>query len=116
MTDYTKYQNKAFAKVQKYGSPFTVKKAGKKVYDKDTGTYTDTGETYTGVALQFTFDQKDIDGTNIKFADVKFMAVVSGNVQSNDTVTFDGKSYTVIAARPLNLNGKTDIYWTIQAR
>ena len=115
--NYTKYQSKAFAKVQKYGSPFTVKKADKKVYDKDTGTYSDTGETDTGVALQFTFDQKDIDGTNIKFADVKFMAVLkSGNPQSNDTVTFEGKSYTIINARPLNLNGQTDIYYTIQAR
>ena len=115
--NYTKYQSKAFAKVQKYGSPFTVKKAGKKIYDKDTGTYSDTGESYTGVALQFSFDQKDIDGTNIKFADVKFMAVLkSGNPQTNDTVTFEGKTYTIIAARPLNLNGMTDIYWTIQAR
>lgn len=113
---YQKYADKAFSKIQEKGSPITVKRAGKKIYNPATNKYADSGIELNGYACQFTFDQKDINGTNIKFADVKFMAVLDGRPLSNDTITFEGKSYTIVDARPLNIDGKTDIYYTIQAR
>lgn len=114
--NYQKYANKVFAKLKEKGSPITVKRSGKKTYDPKTNKTTDNGVEFKGYACQFSFDQKDIDGTNIRFEDVRFMAALDGRPQSNDTVTFEGKTYTVINARPFNVNGKTDIYYTIQAR
>lgn len=114
--NYQKYANKAFAKLKEKGSPITIKRSGKKVYDPATNTYTDTGTELSGYACQFGFDQRDIDGTNIRFSDVRFMASLNGRPQSNDSITFEGKTYTVVIARPFNVNGKTDIYFMIQAR
>ena len=114
--NYQKYADKAYEKIKKYGSPITVKRSGKKVYDKTTNTYIDTGEEFSGVAIQRNFDQKNIDGTNIKFGDVMFMAQLSKRPQSNDTVVFGDRNYTVINVEPMNVDGKTDIFVNIQAR
>lgn len=114
--NYQKYADKAFSKLKKYGSPITVKRSGKKVYDKTTNTYIDNGEEFSGVAIQRNFDQRNIDGTNIKFGDVLFMAQLKERPQSNDTVTFGGKKYTVINVSPMNVDGNVDIFVNIQAR
>ena len=114
--NYQKYHNKAFDKVKKYGSSIIIKRIGESEYNPDTDTYTETTVEITGVALQLNFEQKDYDGTNVKYGDVKFMAVLNGRPETNDTVEFEGKSYVIINPRPLNLDGKTDIYCIIQAR
>ena len=76
--NYQKYADKAFSKLKQYGSPITIKRSGKKVYDKTTNTYIDTGEEFGGVAIQRNFDQKNIDGTNIRMGDIQFMASLNG--------------------------------------
>lgn len=114
--NYQKYADKAFAKIKQFGSAITVKRSGKKVYDKKTNTYTDTGEEFSGYAIQRNFDQRNIDGTNIKFGDVLFMAVMEQRPQSNDTVTFGGRKYTVIDVEPLNVDGSVDIVVNVHAR
>ena len=114
--NYQKYANKAFAKVKEKGSPVTVKRSGNKKYNPETNTYNDTGVELKGYACQFDFDQKDIDGTNVKFSDVKFMAVLDGRPMSNDTIVFKSKSYTIVDAKSLNIDGNTDIYYTVWAR
>lgn len=113
---YEKYQKKAFDKVKKYGSSIIIKRTGESQYNQDTDEYEDTAVKITGVALRLNFEQRDIDGTNVKYGDVKFMAVLNGTPQTNDTVEFEGNSYVIIYPRPLNLDGKTDIYCIIQAR
>lgn len=114
--NYQKYADKAYTKIKKYGSPITVKRSGKKIYDKTTNTYIDNGEEFSGVAIQRNYSQRDIDGTNIKIGDVQFMASMDKRPQANDEVVFEGRRYTVINCQPLNVNGKTDIFVTIQAR
>ncbi len=114
--NYQKYADKAYTKIKQYGSPITVKRAGKKEYNTATNTYTDSGEEYTGFAIQRNFNQHNIDGTNIKFGDVLFMASLNGEPMSNDTVTFGGKSYTVVSVQTMNPDGNTDIFYNIQAR
>lgn len=116
MKDYTVYQKRAYEKIKQYGSPVTVKRAGKKEYDKTTNTYTDTGVEYTGYAIQSSFDQKNIDGTNIKFGDILLMCTLNGVPMSNDTVTFGSKMYTVITVDVLSPDGATNILYNIQAR
>ena len=44
------------------------------------------------------------------------MASLNGKPYSNDKIEFEGNKYTVVLAIPLNPNGKTDIFWNIQAR
>lgn len=114
--NYQKYADKAFSKLKQYGSPITIKRSGKKVYDKTTNTYIDNGEEFSGVAIQKNFDQKNIDGTNIKFGDVQFMAQLPKSPQSNDTVVFGGRTYTVINVDPMNVDGNVDIFVNIHAR
>lgn len=114
--NYQKYADKAYIKIKQYGSPITVKRAGKKTYDPATNTYTDTGIEFGGYAIQRNYDQKNIDGTNIKFGDVMFMAVLDNKPQSNDEVSFKGHKYTVKDYQTMNPNGETDIFYTIQAR
>ena len=114
--DYTKYATKAFTKVKKYGSPVTITRARGKEYDIDKDEYTDTGTQFGGFALQSRFEQRDIDGTNIMFGDIKFMAVLYDKPMTDDTITFEGSTYTIKNVFPLNPNGKTNIYYIIQAR
>lgn len=116
MRKYAEYQKRAYSKIKQYGSPITIKRAGKMVYDKTTNTYTDSGEEYTGYAIQSSFDQKNIDGTNIKFGDILLMCSLSGVPKSNDTVTFGSKAYTVIAVDVLSPDGATNILYNIQCR
>lgn len=113
---YQKYADKAYKKIKQYGSPVTVKSSGKKVYDDKTNTYTDTGNEFHGFAIQRNYDQRDIDGTNIRVGDVQFMAVLDGVPKSNDKITFGGKSYTVINVNTLNPDGTVNIFYTIQGR
>ena len=114
--NYQKYSDKAYEKLKKYGSTIMIKQSGQKEYDPATNTYVDNGLSVVGVAIQRQYSQKDIDGTNIRMGDVEFMASLNGKPQTNDEIEFEGKRYTVILANPLNLNGKTDIFWKIQAR
>lgn len=114
--NYQKYADKTFSKLKQKGSPITIKRSGKKVYDETTNTYIDNGEEFSGVAIQRNFNQKNIDGTNIKFGDVLFMAQLSKRPQSNDIVTFGGRTYTVINVDPMNVDGNVDIFVNIQAR
>jgi len=114
--NYQKYADKAYTKIKKYGSPITIKRSGKAEYNKETNKYEDSGETISGVAIQRNYDQRNIDGTNIRMGDVQFMASLNGQPKSNDNITFVGKSFVVVNAVPMNPDGTTDIFYTIQAR
>lgn len=114
--NYTPYANKAFEKIKKYGSAIMITHSGSKEYNPETDEYEDTGSIVLGVAIQRQYSQKDIDGTNIRMGDVNFMASLNGKVYSNDVIEFEGNNYTVVLAVPLNPDGKTDIFWNIQAR
>ena len=114
--NYTPYANKAYTKIKKYGSAIMITHSGESVYNPETNEYEDTGSTVVGVAIQRNYSQKDIDGTNIRIGDINFMASLNGKPYSNDVIEFEGNQYTVVRAIPLNPNGKTDIFWDIQAR
>lgn len=114
--NYGKYAEKAYEKIRKYGSAITVRRGGKKVYDPETNAYEEFGEEFGGVALQRSFSQKNIDGINVKFGDVLFMACVDGKPQSDDTVIFGDRKFTVVNVEFVNPDGMTDIFVRIQAR
>lgn len=114
--NYQKYADKAYSKIKKYGSAIMITHSGKAEYDEATDTYVDTGTTVTGVAIQRQYNQRDVDGTNIRTGDINFMASLNGKPFSNDVIEYEGQKYTVVSAMPLSPNGQTDIFWTIQAR
>lgn len=114
--NYQKYADKAFDKIKQYGSPIIVKRSGKKVYDKATNEYVDTGAEFIGYALQRNFNQQNIDGTNIRFGDIMLMCVLEEEPKSNDTVLFAEKTYTILSVEPFNPDGKTAIFYEVQAR
>ena len=113
---YQKYYDKAFKKVKEKGSPIVIKGTGGASYNPETDEYEGDEIEIAGYACQFNFDQKDIDGANIKSTDVKFMAVLNGKPQTDYTVIFEGNSYKIVNPKTLNIDGKTDIYWILQAR
>lgn len=114
--NYSKYADKAYSKIKQYGSPIKITCSGNKPYNFSTNTYEDSGKEINGYALQSSFDQKNIDGTNIRFGDVVLLAVLDGVPKSNDTVVFCEKSYTAVSVDVLSPDGKTGIYYRIQAR
>ena len=114
--NYKPYADKAYTKIKKYGSAIMITHSGSAEYNPVTNAYEDSGTTVTGVAIQRQYNQRDIDGTNIRIGDINFIASLNGKPYSNDVIEFEGNKYTVINAIPLNPNGKTDIFWTIQAR
>lgn len=114
--NYSKYAKKAYSKIKQYGSPITVTRAGNKTYNVETNSYDDNGKTISGYSLLSSFNQKDIDGTNIKFGDILFFASLDDVPKSNDTVLYNGKSYTVVNVDVFAPDGKTDIFYNIQAR
>ena len=114
--NYQKYADKAFSKIKQYGSPITVKRAGKKVYDPATNKYVDNGEEFNGHALKMNYDQKNVDGTNVRMGDVRFMAALDGVPKSGDEAVFAGEKWSVVSVQPCNMDGAVDIYFNIQAR
>jgi hypothetical protein len=114
--NYQKYANKAYDKIKRYGSAIIISHSGNKEYNRETDEYEEVVNSVLGVAIQRNYNQRDIDGTNIRIGDINFMASLNGKVYSNDVIEFEGNTYTVIRAIPLNPDGKTDIFWNIQAR
>ena len=114
--NYQKYALTAYKKLKQYGSPITIKRSGKREYNPDTNTYTDGGTELGGFAIMRNYNQHNIDGTNIRIGDVQFMAYLSGQPKSNDSITFGNKKYTVVNVDVMNPDGNTDIFYTIQAR
>lgn len=114
--NYTKYAQKAYEKIKKYGSPITIIRSGNKVYNPQNNEYEDIGEKINGYSLLNNFNQKNIDGTNIKFGDVLFFASLEKTPKSNDTILFNDKSYTIIDVNVFSPDGKTNIFYNIHAR
>lgn len=114
--NYQKYANKAYSKIKQYGSPITIQRSGSTSYNPLTDKYENNGVILSGFALQNNFDQKNIDGTNIRYGDVLLMCVLDGEPKSNDTIAFGSRGYTVVNVEVLSPDGQTDIYYKIQAR
>lgn len=114
--NYSKYQTKAYAKIKQYGSVIKVIRSGGNVYNPKTNEYVKNEETISGYALQSSFKQNNIDGTNIRIGDVYFLAVLDGVPKTNDSVIFGDKSYTVVNVDILSPDGNTNIYYRLQAR
>lgn len=115
--DYSEYKQIAHEKLSEYGNPIKlIHVNGEAVYNPDTNEY-DNDETITiGVGLQSEFNQKYIDGTNIKMEDKKFVVEIDNKPLSGDMLEYCGKQYQVINTKEVNPNGEMAIIYIIQAR
>jgi hypothetical protein len=104
------------------GAELTVTRTVKGPRNPDTGATVDVVTTYPGSGLRETYQQKDVDGTNIKAGDVKFIV---SPVQADgtdmpqpttvDKILFGGKTYTVVQVNPWDYVGLA-VGFEVQAR
>lgn len=115
--DYSEYKAIAREKLREYGSPIElIHEEGDPVYNEDTNEYETRVKETWGVGLQSSFNQKFIDGTNIKMEDKKFVVEIDSKPLSGDTLEFVGNRYKVINTTEVNPDGNTSILYIIQAR
>lgn len=86
-------------------------------FDPTTGGLTGTTtEAYSGVLYATNYSRQDIDGTIIRENDVLVYAERMSRVpEVKDTVTFLGKTYTILNVNPIQSDGN-DIIYLLQCR
>lgn len=104
------------------GAELTLIRTVKGSRDPDTGAATEVVTNYLGSGLRETYQQSDVDGTNIKVGDVKFLVspVLIDKTDmpqpaSTDKIRFDGKVYAVVQVNPWNYAGLA-VGFEVQAR
>ncbi|WP_024696151.1 hypothetical protein [Pseudomonas syringae] len=104
------------------GAALTLVKSVKGQRDPDTGVATEVVTNYPGSGLRETYNQRDIDNTNIKVGDVKFLVspvlIDQSDMPqpaSSDKIQFGGKVYSVIQVSPWNYAGLA-VGFEVQAR
>ena len=101
-----------------FGAPATLTRVTPGAYDPATGTTTpDVTTTWTGTGAKFDYEQRAIDGTNIRTGDQRVYLSNVGivNPQTGDTLTIGGVVLNVVASRPLK-PASTDVLFDVQCR
>lgn len=106
--------------LKKYGAAAVLSRVTAGDYDPATGnTIGETTATYSCFAAKFDYEQKDIDGTQIRVGDQRVYLSAPGVVQpqSGDTMTFTGsaKVFDVVTAKAINPAG-TAVIFEVQVR
>ena len=114
------------AKLKTKGAPCNLLKPtdGMPVYDEATDSHIQPTTPFPGCCLVTSFDSKLIDGTAIKYGDVKilcaFKADVSPDNGADNIVVNPGttheKKFVVINSKALCPDGRTNILFTVQGR
>lgn len=104
------------------GAELTITRTVKGPRNPDTGATSDVVTTYPGSGLRETYQQKDIDGSNIKAGDVKFIVSpvqLDGTDMPQpmtvDKILFGGKVYGVVQVNPWDYVGLA-VGFEVQAR
>lgn len=113
--NYQKYADRASEKIRQYGSEIEIVRSGGK-YNPETNSYENDCDRLSGYGIQSSFNLNNIDGTNIRIGDVLLTCVLNGCPKSNDTVVFHSNRYTIVDVNVFSPDGKTAIYYKIQAR
>lgn len=115
--DYSKYSDKATAKISKYGGDFFIVRKGDEVYNEDTNEYEGTEVKYSGKGLMSNYTSNQVNGTLILQGDVKLMCYVTGTKPvMDDVLKMAGETYLVKDIKPFTPDGTTVIYYYLQLR
>jgi hypothetical protein len=108
--------NVVIPKIIEFGKPITLKKINATSYNPVTGVYDDDSFTSdSGYGLQTNYNNKDIDGTNIKIGDKELLAVEIAEPSSNDKIVIDSVEYDVINVSEVK-PGTVNMFYRIQIR
>ena len=89
--------------IAKFGAAVTLTTQTTGAYDIPTGAATVTTSTQSGYGVRTEWTKQDESWTLVQVNDVKLVLAASGITTApkvNDTVLFDGISYTVISVKP----------------
>lgn len=115
--DYSKYKKIAHEKLSQYGNPVKlIHVTGEPVYNPETHDYENQSEETNGVALQSSYEQKFVDGVNIKMSDKKFVVEIDKKPLPGDTLEYVGNQYSVIDVQEVDPDGKLAILYIVQGR
>ncbi len=98
--------------IEEYGAPTTLKRTVTGAYDPSTGTNSNSIVSQDIIAAVFDFDQKMINGTEIRTGDKRVYASAVGvnpPLQA-DIFPWLGVDYAVVAVRPLAPAGINVLY------
>lgn len=114
--DYSKYYTKTLSKLTKYGSTCKLVKTVGQVYEPSTNEYKNVNEIVEGKAILSTFDIEMVNGTSIQNGDISLLCCFPERPVNNNNIVFGDKTYIVVSVNPCNIDGKTDIFYEVQAR
>jgi len=95
-----------------FGTTATLVRPAVGTYNPAAGTATSTPASHAGRGAMFEYAQRDIDGTVIRQGDMRvyLAADLAVTPQTGDTLTIGGKTWKVMASRPLAPAGVTVIH------
>jgi hypothetical protein len=104
------------------GARITLMEPGDASYDPATSTNSADPGKYEGHAVRSEYSTREIDGTNIKSGDAKFLLAVHDindkpmpRPVEGDTLTFGGETLRVVKSTPVSPAGVA-VMWKTQAR
>lgn len=107
MTLYNDLAATAVELLAEFGMPVTLVRVIPGAYDPDTGTSTNTTANHDGIGVKLDYEQREIDGTQIRRGDQRvYMAPdLAVTPRTGDTLTIGVESWQVIESRPLSPSG-----------
>lgn len=116
--NYAQMKQTTFALIKGNGSICFVKRAVKKVYDKQTHSYNYDSIVSDGYAVRKNYDERYINGSTILSGDVQFVFVTENKEKpkTDDLICFGSEEYKVIDVQTVSPDGNTVLNYLIQAR
>lgn len=114
--DYNKYNQKTKEILQKFGATCSIVRKVDEVYNVETNEYTSVNEVIDGKAILSTYDINLVNNTTIESGDISLLCWLPSKPKVSDEIEFSGKKYVIKFVNPCNVDGKTDIFFEVQAR
>ncbi|QIG67253.1 hypothetical protein EVB37_017 [Rhizobium phage RHph_TM3_3_3] len=114
---YTRLQATAQRLITRYGQSGVIRR----VTPPDPVTGGDgTPSDYPCILVPMTYDQRYVDGTNVRSADrqlyISSVGLAIKPTVGDQAVTADGTAYHIVASDPNNYDGVTDVVFICQGR
>lgn len=112
--DYSSVRATSQKLIDRFGASFEFKREAYGAYDPATGSTSSTETTFNTNVVWLEYSKDEIDETSIFRGDAKL--VCDGQVEPEDTVTYQGEIWRIIDTSPLNPTGSDRILTIAQAR
>lgn len=115
--DYNRMAALSLRLLQRFGAVHTLTRLAPGSRDVEAGTTPTTPTTYSVTGAKFDYAQRDIDGTEVRTGDQRFLMAPNAAVtpQTGDRLTIAGQDWQVIRSSPLSPAG-TVVLHEVQIR